>query len=314
MRELLVIKPSSLGDIVHALRVLASVKKDLPELRISWVVRDLFAPIVLASGIVDRVYEFRRGAGPFAFWKLLNEIRRNRFDQAFDMQGLLRSAVMIAFSKADQKWGRHDGREGATFFYDKVSPPKNGTETHAIDVLLAFKEILGLQPELTGKLSFPESRLSPDNEKSIDLVTKGGALPLVTLFPESRRLEKEWLGFDELAQKLIASGKVAVAWAATRPARDNDTEGFANLGGQTALVELPALVQRSSLVVSNDSAPLHLASALQRPLLALFGPTAPLRFGPYPTNSSAVRLMQAPENDLGLLSVQAVHGEALALL
>ena len=88
------IKPSSLGDIVHALLVLASVKEDLPGLRISWVVRDWFAPIVQASGIVDRVYEFRRGAGPVAFWKLLSEIRRNRFDQAFDMQGLLRSAVL----------------------------------------------------------------------------------------------------------------------------------------------------------------------------------------------------------------------------
>lgn len=293
---------------------MASVKKDLPDARISWVVRDLFAPIVRASGFVEQVYEFRRGSGPFAYWRLLKEIRRSRFDQALDMQGLLRSGVMAAFARAGKKWGRHDGREGATFFYTRVSPPKDGPDTHAIDVLLAFKEALGLQPKLTGKLRFPEARLTPENEKSLDLATKGGTLPLVTLFPESRRSEKEWLGFDELAQKLTGSGKAAVAWAATRSAKEKYPEGFANLGGQTTLAELPALVDRSTLVVSNDSAPLHLASALERPLVGLFGPTTPLRFGPYPVDSPNVRLIQAPQNDLAQLPVEAVETEVLSLL
>ena len=314
MHELLVVKPSSLGDIVHALRVMASVRSDLPGLRISWVVRDLLAPFVQASGIVDQVYEFHRGAGPFAFWRLLMEIRRSRFDEAFDMQGLLRSAVMIAFSQADKKWGRHDGREGATFFYDKVSPPKKGTDTHAIDILLPFKEVLGLKLELTGRLRFPESRVASENEDLLAKVTRGGKLPLVTLFPESRRLEKEWLGFYELAQKLINSGKVAVAVACTREENEKNWQGVAHLGGKTELTELPALITASDLIVSNDSAPLHLASALECPLVGLFGPTSPIHFGPYPVDSPNSKSLRAEDGDLARLTVETVENTVFALL
>ena len=314
MRDLLVIKPSSLGDVVHALRVVASVKKDRPETRIHWVARDVFAPIVRASGLAEHVYEFSRGAGPLAYLRLLREIRSRRFDHALDMQGLLRSAVMAFFAKAGQKWGRHDGREGATLFYTKVSPPKAGRDTHAIDVSLAFKEALGLRPELTAQLRFPASSLARKNKDSLDNVTEGGKLPLITLFPESRRANKEWPRFIELARKLRDSGQAAVAWASLDAGEDNDWTGIANLGGKTELAELPALIDASAVVVANDSAPLHLASALERPLVGLFGPTAPLRFGPYPTDSLNARSIRAPGNDLGQLSVETVENEALALL
>ena len=314
MRDLLVIKPSSLGDIVHALRVVASVKEDRPEAKIYWVARDLFAPIARASGLVERVYEFRRGAGPFAFLRLLKEIRSRRFDQALEMQGLLRSAVMVFSAKAGQKWGRHDGREGAPLFYTKVAPPRNGPDTHAIEVLLAFKEALGLKPELTGKLRFPESKLTKENKDLLDQVTEGGKLPLITLFPESRRRGKEWPRYLELARKLRDSGQAAVAVASVHAAEGNDWKGMAHLGGKTELAELPALIEGSAVIVTNDSAPLHLASALERPLIGLFGPTNPLRFGPYPTNSPNAKSIRAPENDLAQLTVEAVENEVLALL
>lgn len=314
MRDLLVIKPSSLGDIVHALRVVASIKEDCPETRIYWVARDLFAPITRASGLVESVFEFRRGAGLLAYLRLLKEIRSRRFDQALEMQGLLRSALMAFSAKAGQKWGRHDGREGAPLFYAKVAPPRNGPETHAIEVLLAFKEALGLKPELTGKLRFPKSKLTTQNKDLLDQVTAGGKLPLITLFPESRRPEKEWPRYLELARKLRDSGQAAVAVASVLADKENDWQGMAHLGGKTELAELPALIEASAVIVTNDSAPLHLASALERPLVGLFGPTNPVRFGPYPVDSPHAKSIRAPQNDLAQLTVEAVQNEILSLL
>src|ERR1019366_2343290 len=93
MTELLVIKPSSLGDIVQGLQVATSLKAQVPGLRISWVVREMFAPIVRACEAVDHVYVFERNAGAKGFLKLMREVRATKFDYVFDMQGLLRTGL-----------------------------------------------------------------------------------------------------------------------------------------------------------------------------------------------------------------------------
>src|SRR5512133_302610 len=90
MTQLLIIKPSSLGDIVHALQVATSLKAQCDDLRISWVVREIFASIVRACEAVDQVHVFERNGGVKAFLRLTNELRQTRFDYVFDMQGLLR--------------------------------------------------------------------------------------------------------------------------------------------------------------------------------------------------------------------------------
>jgi len=314
VQELLVIKPSSLGDVIHALRVMASVKEELPETRISWVVRDSFVAPVRDCGFVERVFEFRRGGGPFAYLRLIREIRRQDFDCVLEMQGLLRSAVLAAAAKAPVKWGRRDGREGATLFYAKVPFPLKPTVAHAIDVLLAFKDVIGLKTKLTGELRFPGASLSEENTGILNDVTRGGALPLVALFPESRRSEKEWSEFAELAKQLSATGELAVAWAGEKVGGEPKGLGVANLGGKTSLAELPALIKCSSVVVANDSAPLHYASALERPVVGLFGPTSPRRFGPYPVNSLNARIIRAPAGDLDRLGVDDVKKAVLKLL
>src|SRR5436305_11497657 len=93
MTELLIIKPSSLGDIVHALQVATSLKAQHDGLRISWVVREIFAPIVRACDAVDRVFVFERGGGAKGFIRLTKELRKTKFDYVFDLQGLLRTGL-----------------------------------------------------------------------------------------------------------------------------------------------------------------------------------------------------------------------------
>jgi heptosyltransferase-1 len=105
MTELLIIKPSSLGDIVHGLQVATSLKAQHEKLRISWIVRDIFAPIVRACAAVDQVYVFERNAGTKGFLRLMREVRQTKFDYVFDMQGLLRTGLMTSRALA-KKQGR----------------------------------------------------------------------------------------------------------------------------------------------------------------------------------------------------------------
>ena len=129
MTELLIIKPSSLGDIVHGLQVATSLKAQLGDLRISWIVRDIFAPIVRACEAVDQVYVFERNAGTKGFLRLMREVRKVRFDYVFDMQGLLRTGLMTSRTLARRKVGRADAREWSGIFYDeKVPLPPDGVD------------------------------------------------------------------------------------------------------------------------------------------------------------------------------------------
>ena len=113
--KILIIKPSSLGDIVHALRVVAFLKKQLnPE--IHWVVKKGLEGIIQASGIVDKYYLFHRGEGLIAFLRLGLTLRKESYDIVLDMQGLLRSAFLAKLTKGKLCLGRPDGREFSTFF------------------------------------------------------------------------------------------------------------------------------------------------------------------------------------------------------
>lgn len=175
MTELLIIKPSSLGDIVQALQVATSLKAQRPDLRISWVVREIFAPIVRACEAVSHVYVFERNAGAKGFLKLTKEVRKTKFDYVFDMQGLLRTGLMTSRTLAKKKVGRSDAREMSGFFYDqKVPLPPDGKRSHAVDILLQFCPVLDCKPELRGHLKFRE--VDSLNLRFAD--ARGGVKPL----------------------------------------------------------------------------------------------------------------------------------------
>ncbi len=128
IKSLLVVKPSSLGDIIHALQVIQGVAAALPDCRITWVARDRFAPLVEAAPFVHEVIHFRRKEGLRGIREVLGKLRGRHFDMVWDMQGLLRSSLMAFAPKSRHRWGRRDNRECAGFFYGKkVSlPPGEG--------------------------------------------------------------------------------------------------------------------------------------------------------------------------------------------
>jgi heptosyltransferase-1 len=306
MIQLLIIKPSSLGDIVQALQVAASLKAQRPDLRISWVVRDIFAPLVRACESVDQTYVFRRDAGAKGFFELMAEIRQTKFDYVFDFQGLLRTGLMVLRAQADKKVGRSDAREGAWVFYKQLVPlPPGGRHAHALEILLQFCPVLEAQPELRGGPRFR----APENLNLGFVDGRGGAKPIV-MFPDSRRPEKRWRGFKELTEMLVRTGTGRkIVWAGNSYFPDKDAfppAQFLNLTGNTSLVSLPALIQRADWVISNDSGPMHLAAALGVRTLGLFGPTDPRRFGPYPLTAPTNHVIQAPVGDLKMLAAKEV--------
>ncbi len=307
MTELLIIKPSSLGDIVHALQVATSLKAQVAHLRISWVVREIFAPIVRACEAVDHVYVFERNAGAKGFIRLTKEIRKTNFDYVFVMQGLLRTGLMTSRVLAAKKVGRSDAREWSGVFYDeKVPLPAAGKNSHALEILLQFCAVFGAKPELRGALKFRE--VDSLNLRFAD--SRGGGKPIV-MFVDSRRAEKCWGGFKQLTELLLREDKNRkVVWAGSGYVHDRGAfpaAQFANVTGNTSLVSLPALVKRADWVIANDSGPMHLAAALGVRVLGIFGPTDPQLFGPYPLNAPGNVVVQAPVGDLKLLSAKDVY-------
>ena len=307
MTELLIIKPSSLGDIVHGLQVATSLKAQVAHLRISWVVREIFAPIVRACEAVDRVYVFERNAGAKGFLRLTRELRKTTFDYVFDMQGLLRPGLMTSRTVAAKKVGRADAREFSGVFYDeKVPLPPDGKRSHALEILLQFCTVLGAKPELRGILKFREV----DSLHLRFADSRGGGKPIV-MFVDSRRAEKCWGGFKQLTELILREDRNRkVVWAGSNYVHDRGAfppAQFFNLTGNTSLVSLPALVKRADWVIANDCGPMHLAAALGVRVLGIFGPTDPRLFGPYPLNAPSNVVIQAPVGDLRLLSAKDVY-------
>jgi ADP-heptose:LPS heptosyltransferase len=307
MPQVLIIKPSSLADIVHGLQVATSLKAQLDDLELSWIVRDIYAPLVRACAAVDKVYVFERKGGAKGFVKLVRDVRKTKFDYVFDFQGLLRTGLMTSRVRAKKKIGRSDAREWSGMFYDKKVPlPPEGRRSHPIDILLQFCPVLGAKPELRGTLKFREV----DKLKLKFMEGRGGSRPIV-MFPDARRAEKRWNGYKLLTESILRADRTRkVIWAGATAVNDRGSflpAQFLNLTGNTSLLSLPALIKRADWVIANDSGPMHLAAALGVKTLGIFGPTDPRVCGPYPLNAPTNVVVQAPVRDLKLLSARDVY-------
>jgi ADP-heptose:LPS heptosyltransferase len=305
-KSLLVIKPSSLGDIVHALQVVQTVALNFPECRITWVARDRFAPLVEAAPFVDEVIVFRRKKGITGILEVMAQLRRRRFDAVWDMQGLLRSGLMTAAARSRIKWGRRDGREGSSLFSRKVCLPSGPGPHHAIPILAEFAKTLGIDAEVRFPLNLRPCEIYPWQP-----FFEGDSDKRFVIFTDSRGAEKEWLGFSELTRLILERmPESRVAWCAgspTAPDFDVPKDRFLNLSG-CPFDEMLALARQSSVFVGNDSGPMHLSAAVGNKVLAIFGPTPPEKFGPWPIGSPRTASVRAPGGDLKSLSVEEVFG------
>ncbi len=305
--RILIIKPSSLGDIVHALPVLAALRARHPRARIAWLAGESFAPLLEGHPLLDDVIRFdRRRFGrmlqsPRIFWEFLRfvaDLRRRRFDLVIDLQGLVRSGFLAFASGARERIGFAKARELAGAFYSRrVRCPAD--DVHAVDRNLCVAAALGLPADTPG---FPLALRPDEHAQARALLADVGTRPLerfTAVLPGARWPSKQWpaqhwagllarLAQEDLPPAVLLGGPgdlpvlQAIQGACPVP--------LLSLVGRTSLRQLTALLARAELVICCDSGPMHLAAALGRPLVALFGPTNPQRTGPYGRAARVVSL------------------------
>ena len=298
--RLLLVKLSSLGDVVHTLPTLEALRLAYPQGHITWLVEEAFAPLLTGHPALDAVWtaprlrwrgrqtgrDLRKLAG------LALQVRHRRFDLVVDLQGLLKSAMWVALAQSPRKVGFDRTREGSWRVLTERLPPYD-PDRHALLRYLDVARHLGA-PEGPPRFRFPPLPLvSPEL-----VFPSWGQAPLVILHPGARWATKLWpvAGWREVARWLLEKGlAVAVTGSANdRQMTESILEGLSgpavNLAGRTLLLELISWLRLATLAVTTDTGPMHLAAAAGVPLVALFGPTAPWRTGPFGEGHEILRL------------------------
>ncbi len=284
--RILLIKPSSLGDVIHALPVAEAIRRRYPDAFLAWLVKREWSDILDGNPHLDEVLDF-----PFEWTSaaaIVSTLRALRFDWAVDLQGLFRSGVLAWLSGAQRRIGFEAAREGSTLFYTErvaVIDPR----MHAVERYLMIARALDAASEKP--VFWIGAR--PEDERWADEHVGRFAdheAPRVVLNPSARRADKRWPveRFAEVgrrlagrfAARLVVIGGPNDVGRAERLAARLPPQA-ANFAGKTSLGRLAAVLRRADVVVTNDSGPMHLAAALKIPVVAVFGPTDPRKVGPY---------------------------------
>ncbi len=282
--SILIVRLGALGDIIHAVPVAAALRHAWPGSRIDWVVDSRYRRMLDLVRGLDRVAEVGANTWPLA----IPSLRRSRYDVAIDLQGLLKSAALARASGAGRVIGfdaDHLRERAARHFYSEtVIPPATG---HVIGKNMAVLAALGVDG---GPPRFP-IELPPS-----DIVNRARAALAIAagdrfavINPSAGWPNKQWPPerFGEVAAHLRARHgmKSVVIWGPNeRPLAEQvaaSSQGSADVAPGTTLGDLAALVSGAALIISGDTGPLHLATALRTPAVGLFGPTSPVRNGPF---------------------------------
>jgi ADP-heptose:LPS heptosyltransferase len=274
VESILVIKPSSLGDIVHTLPAVAAVRDAHPRAKITWVINPELVPLLRGNPDVDHIHIFPRGefrglGAPRSLWPWLKQTRKIRPDLALDFQGLLRSALIAKFSGAKKVYGMTDGREGSRLLYNRSA--KVNRREHAVERYLKLAELAGAKIGEALRCPLPT----------------GDALPRFDEYPAFILLHPFARGDGKsLSNRVIEA--ICRAFAPTRVVvvgqsqRNIDiVENCVELTNQTSLLQLIRLIRVARFVISVDSGPMHIAAAVNDRLLSIHTWTNPRRVGPY---------------------------------
>jgi lipopolysaccharide heptosyltransferase I len=330
-----IIKLSSLGDVVHALPVARALRRALPGAHLTWVVEareyavlsdhpDLDAVVPVDTRLWRRLIWRPSGARQVLgkVGRLRERIRRVSFDVAIDLQGLLKSGLLTAYTGAPVRIGFSAGRcrerWNALFTNRHVTPPASAR--HVVEQYLALLAPLGIDP---APAEFHVTVPAGAERRIEKLLVKEGVKPgdrLVAINPGAGRPQKRWAvaSWSALAQRLAteAGARLLLLWGPDEAHMARDISlalpgHSAILAPPTDLGELAALLKRSRLMIASDTGPLHLAAALGTPALGLFGPTLAVRNGPY---GPRCRGLQSPDGTMVGLEVGTVFEAARGML
>jgi lipopolysaccharide heptosyltransferase II len=307
--KILILKPSSLGDVIHALPVLRLLKKHWPASEIHWWLDLNLAPLLERDPDLAGLFRFQRHrwAAPHRWPEIASSVRamrRERFDLAIDLQGLARSGMFGWLANAGLTIGldnpREGEREGARAMYD-LTPPPALPKTHAVDRYLAVLPLLGVPVHW----NFEWLPIRP--EAAGNIIEKWGATReaarWVVLLPGGRWINKRWPApyFASVVKELQEAPDLRFVVLGSKdewPLGEKITAAAPgralNLAGSTTLDEMIEWIRLSRLTITNDTGPMHVAAALNRPVLAIFGPTNPWNTGPYRQLANVTQLTRLP--------------------
>ena len=298
--KILILKPSSLGDVIQALPVLRLLKRHLPASEIFWWIDSALAPLLEGdpdlAGIVR--FERKRWAAPRHWPEMLRSVRWMRaqnFDWVIDLQCLARSGAFAWLANGKFLIGLDEVREGARGFYD-VAIRRTSFHTHAVDWYLAVLPRLGV-PVHKNFQWLPER---PAIAAAVKSKWQTNGARWIAIQPGARWENKRWpaehfAGLVRLLAKKFPDARFAILGAAEdKPLGEiilrAEPQRALNLCGETSLPEMIEWLRLCDLMITNDTGPMHAAAALGKPLVALFGPTEPRRTGPYGHLENALRI------------------------
>jgi lipopolysaccharide heptosyltransferase I len=295
-----IIKPSSMGDVVHAMPILSALRGRWPSAHLSWVVSRPFAELLLGHRDLNALIVYDRGgrgsdlAGIGGTAALLRRLAHSRFDLTIDLQGLLRSALMVLATRARIRVGMADAREGSRWFYTHhVDAPRLGL--HAVDRALRVAQAFGAEiSEPRFQLPIPAEARRWAAEAVAGLPRPRIILNLGAQWQTKRWPPAHFAAIGRLAAEHHGAQLIAVGAPGDRPLVDALANHLApvpilDLCGRTSLLQLAALSLESDLFLSNDTGPLHLAAAAGARVLGIYTCTSPELTGPYGVHAASVR-------------------------
>ena len=285
-RRICIVMMSAIGDAVHVLPVVTALKRHDPTSKITWILQSAPASLVRGHPDVDEILILDNGRGWRGLLDLRTRLAQRTFDLVIDLQVYLKAGLVTAFTHAPVKLGFDKARaRDMNWLFTNVRIPPHASQ-HVQDQYLEFLTALDVPAEpLEWKLGPWPSELA-----ARDLVL--GALPrrFVVLVIGATHREKEWIPerWAELASALRSDFGFEPVLAGGRSARELETAHLIDAAGAHAhstlgapLRDLVTILDASELVVSLDTAPLHMAVALERPVISLMGYNNPKRVGPY---------------------------------
>lgn len=291
-QRMLIIKPSALGDVATTLPLLCDLRRLFPHSRIDWLIDPALADLVRGHDALNELIYFDRrkiagwlthGTSRSNLRALMRTVKDNQYDMVFDAQGLLRSALLARVSGAAVRVGFADAREGARFLYTHHSRISRQREL-AVVRMRSLATVIGSQSQCV-EFRMPVQAAALAKIKTIVPADR----PVAAVIPGARWDAKRWSeqGYSRIVRHLADFGMRVLVLGAPgekdlcrQVVEQSDVEAI-NLAGNTNLAELIAAISLCRIVIGNDSGPLHVAAALGRLLVGLYGPTDPASVGPY---------------------------------
>ncbi|MBF0452094.1 MAG: lipopolysaccharide heptosyltransferase II [Candidatus Magnetomorum sp.] len=310
--NILVVKTSAIGDVTHTLPALNALRDYYPHAHISWLVEEAAKDVVQGHHALDLllisrrkhwIKEIQSGDRFKAIQEIIQfiqKLRMKKYDLIIDFQNLLKSSMFIALARAQKKAGYGVGMAHSEYSYIVLNHrvPAVSMDYHAVYRELMLLEKLGIPVQ---RIAFDLPVFDADRTVITDILYQEGVLnqtPIVAINPMAKWDTKLW---DNSKFSIVADQCVSWGFQVIFTGSPDDNSGVKdiqsqmkhpsiNLCGKTTLKSLAALYQRSKLLITTDTGPMHIAAALGQPVVAIFGSTAPWRTGPFGNSHEVVRI------------------------